>query len=1277
MLEALCRQEIINYEKAAGLLARPNTRARKLVFQKSITTPCLTLKAQEICRTVCGRDLLTVGTESMKSIVNQQPLVIGWTSHPWLNGCARNRLLNRCGPDGIHCWDNDGLALVRRSILSLLTPRSLEPGKGIMLPTCPHPDKFAVGKVDNPSSPFSQGCFSGTVLKTEQRLPEKGLQGFNPICGNESEEELYQKRKTFLEHQGFPSVVNQRAEVMPPDLLKLLPINISNWHAWENVSQVEEDIVTGTLISDQRVIQLELAFVRDILGVRSEPRVHKKWAEYAQDLMTHSVSPESRISLDMSLGEISDQSSNFFLPVSRETKPFPVWVYSQPGEIHGSEAGLHEFMEMVSSNPEDYLELSSCFEVEKALLKISQLVESEKGVFSRPGVALENYNLLQKIMDPAGLIPVTIKSESSASNMSKLRVNRSSGNDSDYDSNDNGQSEPNPEADPEGEVEPESEPEPEPEGEPEAEPEVEPEPKPAPVVRKLDGSAKEPKSIDELVRNWFKNGLESMDSTSRVGSAPGGLATDLQATWESNPGDDLWKALKNKAGQYEVIIGTTKELRWVSTQRVSSYDHFAILELTAPLSQISDIVDDFVFHLRGQGSFKLRSKIPRAPKKALENGQKKKLENKFRVYQQASINHLLEVNGRLAQQCQRRMQVAVQRQGSKTLSEDGRTPSWFERRRREIVSSVIAGAMSLVGGVVSYLAGSSSGSAHVGAQVTGLQGAVATLHSQTSAILRAESLIKSHLGTLDQEMGSLRRATASNFVTNAICQGSEVVVDSLREIRRGRVPLNLFYNVTEMEGVLSELEGELLTPHQLTLMLDGSRFPMQLLMWEARGYIQERRRKTPLMAGKAQDQPILGDKWTHDGNLVTDTTGLLNLPETLREDALDNLYQTLAIHRIHKEGMRERYLTHALDLKVQVRVPIKSSPDQGFVRMEPAEEIFKSGDKVFLLRLDEVLLKSFEGLEIKTIKPQDFSECISVDGTGRTFCPRRILSQGPTCGTELLKGKLIKGCLEYIQTWPSNVPYCHSPLGDLQYTVYIPPNDTLQIKCGRESQWSVRAETGLRSLSMQPLCQLKIGSLVRTVLPKLERTTSLWIKETDVDLGKALQTAEFLRGDLWDKLESELDIHVNESIALSEVLDQLESEQRKHTLTKVRQQLPLWAWLLLAYSLLIGGIFCHLGGCYRIWKGKRDLSSQIEGVITHNEGENENLRKSLSRMEKEKAQEVQSAKREIKALHNQVKVYNDKVEQYGRPRSANYNSPRPLYHPYFEPSMVRLLYNHK
>ena len=38
--------------------------------------------------------------------------------------------------------------------------------------------------------------------------------------------------------------------------------------------------------------------------------------------------------------------------------------------------------------------------------------------------------------------------------------------------------------------------------------------------------------------------------------APVGLATELKAAWEDNPGDALWKRMKERAGHYEVNVGT-------------------------------------------------------------------------------------------------------------------------------------------------------------------------------------------------------------------------------------------------------------------------------------------------------------------------------------------------------------------------------------------------------------------------------------------------------------------------------------------------------------------------------------------------------------------------------------------------------------------------------------------------------------------------------------------------------------------------------------------------
>ena len=89
--------------------------------------------------------------------------------------------------------------------------------------------------------------------------------------------------------------------------------------------------------------------------------------------------------------------------------------------------------------------------------------------------------------------------------------------------------------------------------------------------------------------------------------APVGLATELKAAWEDNPGDALWERMKEMAGHYEVNMGTLPGLEWITTQEVTSYDQFATLELTTLLSPKVDTVDDLVYHLRAVGEQALRS----------------------------------------------------------------------------------------------------------------------------------------------------------------------------------------------------------------------------------------------------------------------------------------------------------------------------------------------------------------------------------------------------------------------------------------------------------------------------------------------------------------------------------------------------------------------------------------------------------------------------------------------------------------------------------------------
>ena len=89
--------------------------------------------------------------------------------------------------------------------------------------------------------------------------------------------------------------------------------------------------------------------------------------------------------------------------------------------------------------------------------------------------------------------------------------------------------------------------------------------------------------------------------------APVRLATELKAAWEDNPGDALWESMKERAGHYEVNVGTLPGLEWITMQEVTPYDQFATLELTTPLSPKVDTVDNLVYHLRAVGEQALRS----------------------------------------------------------------------------------------------------------------------------------------------------------------------------------------------------------------------------------------------------------------------------------------------------------------------------------------------------------------------------------------------------------------------------------------------------------------------------------------------------------------------------------------------------------------------------------------------------------------------------------------------------------------------------------------------
>ena len=67
--------------------------------------PCLTKRGRQLCRTLCGRQLLEL-------VQDRNPRY----GHPWVASCVRTHLVNRCGPEGIHCWLPEGRTRIQAKL---------------------------------------------------------------------------------------------------------------------------------------------------------------------------------------------------------------------------------------------------------------------------------------------------------------------------------------------------------------------------------------------------------------------------------------------------------------------------------------------------------------------------------------------------------------------------------------------------------------------------------------------------------------------------------------------------------------------------------------------------------------------------------------------------------------------------------------------------------------------------------------------------------------------------------------------------------------------------------------------------------------------------------------------------------------------------------------------------------------------------------------------------------------------------------------------------------
>ena len=724
-----------------------------------------------------------------------------------------------------------------------------------------------------------------------------------------------------------------------------------------------------------------------------------------------------------------------------------------------------------------------------------------------------------------------------------------------------------------------------------------------------------PKNLEERIEKWIESVEDRDETLPRKEYKPyDGLANNLRTVWEGvSQEKELWTELRKEVSQSQIT--TSKELdgviMWTKVRDIDVYDQNAILELVAPLSPLVDTMDDLAFHLdvhhaqeheelteTGQPTgnqnpwFWSSLKSPRSHKDFFK-GTKDQLMTKaeeFRLYEQAGIDHTLETNAKIAKHCQQRARLEIYNQGFESFN--GKTVVsnlTMEGPVTMIKRSIATAAASIASGIGGLLFGLAAAKPHVGVEVKGLRDAVFNLHQRTGAMIRAESILKSKLLKVDQDVGAARRGIISSTATMAVCEASRAIKDALTRINNRRVPLDLFKNQGEMNTILQDVERNLLDPNGLTLALNRSNYPEQLLSWEAGGHLSVGPRATILQEGAADDiekKGELGYRWLHNDQILQKSPLSLTSADNLgehREDLLDHAFQKAAQHKVHKTGKRPDYLTNIWELRVNVKLPVRErGRHRKFVQVRPTEQFFKLNNHLIWLNVEEVIIKNLENNESGVILPEDLGKCQPFKTQLRLVCPFNIIQSGKSCGSELAKGNLSELCLRYMRLWPKNRAHSYNPRGGLNHIIYVPPGDTLEVKCGGEVSWTKRDVKGLASVQGQPLCKYRIGSLVKTMLPRMKRNVNLWISDKDLTIQETLINAPFFKEIGWDALAAELDKNIYQAKTLFDAFEDLQLKKSKGVVTWLgdicREFISLIFGALLISLVLV---LCYIG--FQIW----------------------------------------------------------------------------------------------
>ena len=1169
--------------------------------------PCLTKRGRQLCRALCGRSLLDLTlTPRLKY------------QHPWIASCVRTHLVNRCGPEGIHCWTSEARKVVEDETRKPGNAGERISTRTMFLPRCNFSGHSELDEVEG-IAPKRGDIFPNNIPNDPFRTPFASSSVFEDTL---KADETRARRLDYVRRKGYPSSANVRGE--DDSLVKLygtlgLPTNIKKWRQWADMlgmyGAVQE---TGVeVLRNPKVTRLQLRFVKEILRPRSQDDLDFVWARYGYNLgMSHIKGDLTFTDTDWSFADLLAKSHNLYEGTPKGTKPFEIWGYSRQPLVYPEEEGAETFLKAVVEQPEDYLKMGVCFDTPKAIRRLKGNQEWLKGLIqghtsSRaetnlalllelPKTAVRtlagvgeptilNTTTLRTVPSPPTrreensttmvptLSPATPQEERRATigtgvqelhqpNRSLSRVNRSAQD---------------------------------------------------PVRDVVKGNTPFSENLGNRVENWVEAEEETtLSAVLRKKTPFTGLAGNLLHAWNQNQGgDNVWGLFKQEVSQSQVTVteGVSTRVTWNPIGELSLFTQTVDLEITAPFSPAIDAMDDLTYHLDAQHAMKtekvvenrragsgnpwywgtLQSLRSHPDFGKVTTNLKEELET-FRLHEQASMDHAIAMNGRVALHCQQRTRALLHQQTFRSaLSRDKETAMDRFKRSATAIAAAIAG-------VTGFAFGAIVNRPHVGAEVDGLHHAVYNLHERTTAMMRAEALMNTKVRMLDQGVAAVRRATLSTAGALAVCETGETLRRVMRDLREGRVPIDIFENRDEIKEVLKDVQVELLEPHDLDLVVKAS--PEQLLKWPARGYI--------LMAPRAEnktedgteidisDKGGLGFGWTHDTverDQLTPTEAKVFDPlkaERAQLDVMDNAFRAHAKHKPHLEGFRKDYGNQVWELKIETQIPTKPKGSDSLTTMyRVAEALLEVDHRVMTFSLSETVIVHKNERKVGTLTPEGMARCKGFD-TGRWVCPKSVVDYAPSCGTKLWTGKFHKLCLKYLTLWPKDKPHFLVQPGSLKYTAYIPPGQTLEVRCGTEDIWSRRDETGVVTIHTQPLCRYRVMGETITILPPLKRTVKSPQVGVQTEFSKILSSAAFLNNTDWGSLTRLAEEQMNKSWTLLDAYENIRSKQSLwyKTLSFVQETATLLTiGILVVLAILIVGLCIRTGiRMAKTYKRKQD-----------------------------------------------------------------------------------------